>query len=151
MRIAFISRAAQLAVLDHPADEGDRPHLAHERGVEADLVDAVHDVARRGRHVGAVHRVDVDHDHVRRLAVVDQRVDGGVAHVAAVPIGLAVDLDRLRHERQASRRQDGVRRHLGAGEDPDLAGPDVRRRQEQLDRRAAVEPLEIDHRLERLA
>src|SRR5215203_5384422 len=29
-------RAAHFAVLDHPANEGYRSHLAHERGVEAD-------------------------------------------------------------------------------------------------------------------
>ena len=42
------------------------------------------------------------HD-VARAAAVDQREDGRVAHVAAVPIGLAADLDGLEHEGQAAR------------------------------------------------
>ena len=86
-----------VALVDQAGDEGDRAHLAHQRGVEGDLVDAVEDLGRRPRHLGPRDRVDVHHDDVGRFALVDQREDGGIAHVAAVPVGLAVDLHRLEH------------------------------------------------------
>ncbi len=42
------------AVLDQLGDEADRPHLAHQRRVEADLVDAVHDLGGRARQLLAL-------------------------------------------------------------------------------------------------
>ena len=93
----------------------------------------------------ALHRVDVHDHHVAAVAVVDQREDRRVAHVAAVPVGLAVDLDRLEQERQAGRGQHRVGRDLALAEHLHLAGAHVGRGEEQLDRAAALAQLvEID-------
>src|SRR5260370_5905932 len=98
--------ALDLAVVDQLGDEVDRPHLAHERGVEADFVDAVEDLGRATRQFLALERVDVDDDDVAAVAAIDQREDRGIAHVAAVPVMLALDLDALKHDRQATRGED---------------------------------------------
>ena len=50
-------------------------------------------------------------------APVEQRKQRRVAHIAAVPIGLAVDLDGLEQRRQAGRGHDMVGGELGAVED----------------------------------
>src|SRR3972149_7059152 len=87
----------------------------------------------RGARLGAAgHGVDVDDDDVGAVATVDQGKQGGIAHVAAVPIAFAVDLDRLEQERQAGGSEDMIGRELPALEHPDLAGADVGRRGAQL-------------------
>ncbi len=73
----------------------------------------------------------------RAVAAVDQREDRRIAHVAAVPIVLAVDLDRLEQERQAGRGEHARRRVSSVVlEDLDLAGAHVGRADEELDRRS---------------
>ena len=137
----------ELAVIDQLGDESDRAHLPHQRRIEADLVDPVHDVARGRRHVRPLDRIDVHDQHVARLAAVDQREDGGIAHVAAVPVVLALDLDRLVDERQTGRGQHPVDADVVLGEDLHLAGAHIGGRDEQLDRGARPHALEIDHLL----
>ena len=100
------------------------------------------------RHVGARQRIDVHDHHVGRGAFVDQRKDRRVAHVAAVPVGLAVDLHRLEQERQAGRGHHRVGRDLGIPEHAHLARAHVGGAQEQLDRRAGAQAREVDRLLE---
>ena len=69
-------------------------------------------------------------------AFAHQGGQGRVARVAAVPIGLAVDLDRLEHGRQAGRGQHHVGRDLRVAEHAAAAGVDVGGGDEQLDRRS---------------
>jgi hypothetical protein len=135
--------ALDMTVVDQLGHERDGAHFAHQGRIEADLVDAVHDLVRRGRHLVAQDRVDVHDNDVGRCAVVDQREDRGIAHVAAVPVVLALDLDRVEHERQAGRGERAIDGHLVPGEDLDLAGAHVGRAQEELERPLA-HPLEID-------
>src|SRR5260370_33875832 len=90
-----------LAVIDQLGDEVDRAHLAHQRGIEADLVDAVHDVARGCRQLRPPKWIDINNDDIAAVAIVNERKDRWIAHVPAVPEVLAVDLDRLKHQRQA--------------------------------------------------
>src|SRR5690606_27152588 len=69
----------------------------------------------------------------------DQRVEGRVAGVAAVPVGVAVDFDRLEHEGQAGGRQQGIDRKRVAIEDLGLAGAHRGGRDEELDSALLVE------------
>ena len=136
--------------IDQLGDEGDRPHLAHQRGVEADLVDAVEDLRSPCcGSSGALDRIDVDDQHVRRVAAIDQREDRRIAHVAAVPIGLAVDLDGLEQERQAGRGHDRVDRQLVVGEHLDLAGAHIGGADVELQRTARhADRVEVDRLLQ---
>ncbi len=119
--------AAHLAFVDQPSDEADRAHFPHQGGIEADLVDAVRDLHRGARQLLATQRVDVHDDDVAGLAVIDQRKKCGIAHVAAVPIGLALDLHGLEQERQAGGGERAVGAHLVALEHLHFAGADVGR------------------------
>src|ERR1700751_2575475 len=97
----------------------------------------------------ALERVDVHHHDIAAVAVVDQREDRRVTHVAAVPIMLAVDLDGLEEEGEASGGKYPVGADLVALEDANLARPHVRGRQKELDRtRALTERSEVDAGLE---
>src|SRR5207244_10456729 len=51
--LAALGAPLQPALIDQPADELDGAVFGEQRRVERDLVDPVHDVARRGRHVAA--------------------------------------------------------------------------------------------------
>ena len=70
----------------------------------------------RLRHLLALQRVDLDQQQVLGLRRADQRIKGRIAHVAAVPIGLTVDLDGAEQMRQAGRGDDHVGRHFIASE-----------------------------------
>src|SRR5260221_110851 len=100
--------AVDLAIVDQLGDEVDRPHLAHKRGVEADLVDAVEDLGRAARQLLALERIDVDNDDITTVAAIDQREDRRIAHIAAVPIMLATNLDGLKHEGQSTRGKTAI-------------------------------------------
>src|SRR4029079_17257788 len=88
--------------------------------------------------------INVDDESVGASAVIDQREDGRITHVAAVPIMLASDLDRLEHERQAGGGEDRIDEDLPAGENLHLAGAHVGRREVELDRAFALQLFEID-------
>ncbi len=85
-------------------DEFERPQLRDQWRVEGDLVHAGHDLARGGRHLAALARIDLHDQDVGGCVRVQERQHHGIAAVAAVPIGHAVDLDRAEQERQAGRR-----------------------------------------------
>src|ERR1700726_3973968 len=56
---------------DELCDEADGPHLPHERRIEADLVDAVQNIACSVRHLFTEQRIDMNDDNVGALAVID--------------------------------------------------------------------------------
>src|SRR5215469_15217542 len=60
-------------------------------------------IVGRARRAFAFNRIDRDDDRVLRCAFAHQRRDGQVAGIAAVPIGLAIDLYGLKHGGQAGR------------------------------------------------
>src|SRR5215204_1505666 len=92
---ALVLVLRKLALVDEPADEIDGAQLAQQRAVEADLGETVLDLMRGARRLPPLDRVDLDQHDVVRASLVEQREQRRVAGVAAVPIGLAADLDRL--------------------------------------------------------
>ena len=104
--------------------------LLEQHAVEGDLVEAIENVARGARRAVPMHRIDLNENRVLGGAFAHQRGDGGIAGIAAVPIRLAVDLDGLKHGRQARRGEQDVRRdgvvakhvaaagmHIGGGDE----------------------------------
>ena len=89
-------------------------------------------------------RVDLDQDDITGFAFIDQRKERRVAHVAAVPIGLAVDFDSLEKERQAGRGHHAVERDRRFPKDFRPAGADVGRGQKDFEATRAVDPVEVD-------
>jgi hypothetical protein len=60
----------------------------------------------------ALDRVDLHQQDIVGAGAVKQRVQRRIAHVAAIPVGHAVDFDRLEHGRQAGRGHDMVGRQV---------------------------------------
>src|SRR3984957_4092027 len=85
--------ARQLSLVDQAGHKVDGAVFADERGIERDLVDAIHDLARRRRCRLPHQRIDLHHQHVLGRGGAEKRKDDRVAEIAAVPIGHAVDLD----------------------------------------------------------
>ena len=77
------------------------------------------------------------------IAFADQRRDGRIAGIAAVPVCLSIDFDRLVHRGKTGRGKQHVRSDLAITEDASATGAHLRGGDEQLDRRAG-EPVEID-------
>ena len=128
------ARAFVIAQADHLTQQRDHLQLLEQHGVEGDLVEAAEDVARRARRAGTLDGIDLHQDGVARLALAHQRGDGRIAGIAAVPVGIAVDLDGLEHVWQAGRRQQRIDRQISVAEHPSAAGTHVGRGHEQLDR-----------------
>src|SRR5215831_9748230 len=112
----------------------DHAQFLEQRGVERDLVQPVEDFARGARRPGSFDRVDRDEKRVLRLAVAYERRDRRVAGIAAIPIRLAIDLDRMEESRQAGGRKQDIGRNLGVAKHAPTAGVNVGRRHEQPDR-----------------
>jgi hypothetical protein len=86
----------------------------------------------------------LDQQDVRARAAVDQGIDGGVAEEGPVPVGLAVDLDRVEEEGQARRRAEDVEAELLSGEDADLVGAHVGRVDEEADRPVLPQAFDVE-------
>ena len=99
-----------------------------------------------GRSIGLIGTRIVSCDLHSRTSGVERRIAG----IAAVPIGLAVDLDRLEHGRQAGRGEQDVGRHLVVLEHLAAAGANIGGGDEEMDRRLRQQ-LEIDQLGENLA
>src|ERR1700720_4650490 len=69
-----------LLLLDQLGHKTDGTHLAHERGVEADFVDAIQDLACGFWHIGSLDRIYMDDHHVSAATVIDKWEDCRVAH-----------------------------------------------------------------------
>lgn len=87
--------------------------LLDQAGIEGDLVNAVDDVPGAIWQLLAHQRIDLNDHQVLAVHVVDQRKQRRIATVAAVPVGLAVDLHRWEHERQAGRGHHRIHRDIG--------------------------------------
>ena len=152
--------AGQPPLFEQPLHKGDGPQFAQQRRVETDLVDPVLDLLRGDRHLIAFQRVDVHDDDVVWQVVSEQREQRRVTGIAPVPIGLPppglriVDLDRLKHRRQAGRGKDRIGRDLVMGKDPDLAGSDGSRAYIKLRPLVGTDIVKVqrlDQRLHRVA
>src|SRR5271166_4704980 len=84
-------------------------------------------------------------DDVLRALPVYQRKDRGVSQIAAVPIVLAIDFDRLEVGRKAGGGEHGLDADRGRLKNLDLAGADIGCVEEKSWRlRRAIEPVKID-------
>ncbi|MNQ72676.1 hypothetical protein D3C85_873870 [compost metagenome] len=84
-----------LALLDEIGDKGDCTQLTHQRRIEADFTDAIKDVSSCNGYAWADEWIDMDNHHIACVAVVNQRENGRISHIAAIPVVLSVDRDRL--------------------------------------------------------
>ena len=100
--------------------------------------------------VCALHRVDLDDDDVVGFRRLQERKHRRVAHVAAVPVRHAVDLDGAKQQRQRRRRHHHVRVDLVAREDVRAAGVHVGGGNEQFEF-AAAHRVEIDEAVDQVA
>jgi hypothetical protein len=96
-------------------------------------------------------RVEQHQQDVGRGAVVDQRIDRRVGGEAAVPVGLAVDLDRVVERGQAGRGEQRVGAELRGVEQPDLAGAHLGGGDEEAQPALAADALEVEARLHHVA
>src|SRR5689334_3533657 len=69
-------RLPELPGIDQFGYEVDDPHLAHERGVEADLVYAVENLGSCPRQLVSAERVDPNEHDIATCAVINQRKHG---------------------------------------------------------------------------
>ena len=86
----------------------DRRDLGIEGGVGRDLVEPAVDRGERDRHVAVARRRDLDEQHFGGLSFLHEPQQRRIAAEAAVPIGLAVDLDRAMNQRWTGRGQRDV-------------------------------------------
>ena len=124
-----------------------RPPAASRRGSVA--LNAISIVRSRMR-VGAARRVaqapwaQHHHHHVERAGRAQQRHHRRVGAEAAIPVRLAVDLDRMVQRRQAGRGHRRVERQLVVAEHAQAAAVGVRGRDVQRDARLSAQAFEID-------
>ena len=90
-------RAVTLAVIKQATHKAHGPQLGQQAGVEGDLVDAVHDFLDIARHLAVLDRVELHQQDIAVARLVDQRVEQGVAGVAAIPEVVAFNLDFAGH------------------------------------------------------
>src|ERR1700680_1186512 len=96
-----LAAPTQEAAIDQLAHHANGAEFREQRRIEGDLVDAVEDVARRLRRVFAFNRVRLYKENVVGAGGAEQRKQRRIAHVTAVPVGLAVDLDGVEQKREA--------------------------------------------------
>src|SRR5215469_8095066 len=136
----------EILVVDDFPKERERTQFLQQARIECYLVQPVLDVAGGLRNIRAIKRVDLDHDDIARIAFVDQRKEGRIAHIAAIPVGFSVDFHRLEKERQARRRHDAVEVDARLPKDLWPTGADIGRGQEQLEIARIVDGVEVDAR-----
>ena len=142
-RICGPEPALAIAGIGDLAQERHHPELLQDHGVERHFVQAVQDVGGAARDARPLDRVDGNENRVLRFALADERGQRRIAGIAAVPIGLAVDLDRLEHRRQTGRGEQDVGRHGVVLEHLAASGAHIGRGDEEMDRRLRQD-LEID-------
>ena len=134
---------AQTAAIDQLIGEVHRAQFRNQGRVERDFIEPVDDLRRRARGGGARHRIDLHHQDILGIGGVQKREDRGISHVAAIPIGNAIDLDGAEHERQCSRGHDRVGGNGVSGKDAQPPGMDVGRGKEHR-QTAGAHGFEVD-------
>src|ERR1700722_6809276 len=142
--------ARQLALVDQAGNEVDGAVFADQRGIERDLVDAIHDLIGRRRRRLPYQRIDLHHQHVLGRGGAEKRKDDRIAEIAAVPIGHAVDLDGAKQERQASRGHHRVGGDLVARTNEHPAGLHIGRRDKNLQIGIGAQRFEVHETLEQI-
>ena len=115
-----------------------------QRGVERYLVDTVEDAPCRAWHTLADGRIDLDDQNIRARRSAQDWHERRIAHIAAVPVMLTFDFDRLKQEWQAGGRHDDVRRDLVALKNPATPCLHIGCRDEQFQILAPAHFVEID-------
>ncbi len=90
-------------------------------------------------------------DDVAAVAGVDQGEDRGIAHIAAVPIVLAIDLDSLKHRREAGGSEHRIGTDFAPLEDPQPVRSDVACADEHLHFVESPQSSEVDLLVQYLA
>src|SRR4029077_10025621 len=124
--------------------EMDGTHLAHQAGVEAEPIDAVKDGLRGLRNLLDLDGIAQDEDHVGGNAIVDDWENRRVTHVTAIPIILAINLDRLKQRWQARRGEHGINGYLAVLEHAQSVGDDVACANKELHLVGLAERFEVD-------
>ena len=117
--------------------------LAAEGQVEGQAHHARRDLAGPRWQLRIPVRVELDDQGIAGFASLDHRQDRRIGREAAVPVVVPADLHGMMQLRQASRGQDRVDRDLASLEDPRLAAGDLRRSDEEADRRRPAESREV--------
>src|SRR6267378_6269709 len=137
------ARAFTLSWICSLPQQRNHAQFLHERRVEGNFVEAVQNISCRLRCLPALLWIDLDQDGIMRVALSDQRRNGGIPCEAAVPIRFALDLDSLEHCGKARRGQKHLGSYLAVAKDSSAAGVHVCGGDKKLDRRC-YEALEID-------
>jgi len=136
-------RALAIARIGDLPEQGHHAQLLQENGVEGHLIQTVRNLGGGARHAFALDRVDRYDNGVLRFALPDESRERGIAGIAAVPVGLAVDLDGLEHGGQTGRGEQNVRRNGVVLKNFTAARPHIGGGDEEVDWRFR-KPLEID-------
>ena len=126
-------------------------HFAHEVGAESQLDRARLDLLHCARRAFALERTQQHQQDIARIAVVEEREHRGIRRVAPVPIRLAIDHHGVMNRRQTRRGEQHVDRELAFAKHAQLSGVRLRGADEQLERTARAQPLEVDLPLELIA
>src|SRR5437588_436119 len=127
-KLALAHAARQPPLVHEPIDETHGAQLGEEGCIEVDLVKPAQDLARAGRRLAPLARIDLNDENVFRGGRTQERNERGVTAVAAVPVRDAVDLHRTEYERQARGRRYGLSSYFFPRENANLSGVHVGRR-----------------------
>ncbi len=125
-------RAFAIARIGDLPEEGHHAQLLQKNGIEGHLVQPVENLRGRARRFVAFDRVDLNKNGVLRFALPDEGGDRRIAGIAAVPVGLAVDLYGLEHGWKTGRGEQNVRRYGAVLEHVTAASPDIGGGDEEL-------------------
>src|SRR6185437_13863475 len=89
------SRTLVVGGVSNLAEKSDHPQLLQEHGVEGDFIETVENLARGAQNARSFDRIDLHKNGVLRIALAYQRRNGWISRIAAVPIWLAIDHNRL--------------------------------------------------------
>jgi NADPH:quinone reductase-like Zn-dependent oxidoreductase len=122
----------------------EHPHLPHEMRAESQLDNAGLDLFDGAGRLVTLQRAQQHQQHIARIAVVEQREDGRIGGVAAVPVGLAFDLYRMVDLGQAGRGEQHVQGEFAFAEHTQLAGVGLCGTDKQLEGTGRAQPVEVD-------
>ncbi len=143
--------ARQPAVVDQLIDEIHRAQFRDQCRVESDFIQTVDDLAGGFRRGDTRHRIDLNYQNVFGFRRVQEREDRGIAHIAAVPIGHAVDFDRAEHEWQCSGRHHHFCGDLFIRKNAQPSGVHIGRRDIEREIGVVADGVEIDEASDQIA
>src|SRR5262249_7847909 len=88
--------AGQSAACDQTLRKANQAQFMPQRSVHRNLVETVNDCRGGPQGLVAIERIDLNDDNILAVAFLDQWEEGRIPHITAIPIGFAVNLDRLK-------------------------------------------------------